>query len=105
VVVSSPQDLAIMVVKKAIKMARMMDVPLIGLVENMSGMICPHCKQQVDLFGKSQAITVAEATGIKLIGQLPLDPALSRLGDSGNIEDYSLELFADISFLQNHNRH
>ncbi len=105
IIVSSPQDLAVMVVKKAIKMARMMDVPLIGLVENMSGMICPHCKQPIDLFGKSQALKVAEVTGIKLLGQLSLDPEISRLGDSGKIEDYQLKLFDDVSFLEGDDYH
>lgn len=88
VVVSSPQDLAVMVVKKAINMARMMNVPILGLVENMSGLVCPHCGKSIELFGPSRAGEVAEATGVKIIGTLPLDPEISRLGDRGEIESY-----------------
>ena len=97
VIVSSPQDLAIMVVKKAIKMARMMNVPILGLVENMSGLICPHCAKPIEMFGKSKADQVAAATGLKLLGRLPLDPELSLLADSGAIEDYPVELFKNIT--------
>lgn len=97
VIVSSPQDLAIMVVKKAIKMARMMNVPILGLVENMSGLVCPHCGGQIEMFGKSKADEVAVATGLRLLGRLPLDPDLSLLADSGAIEDYPVELFKNIT--------
>jgi len=97
IIVSSPQDLAIMVVKKAIKMARMMNVPILGLVENMSGLVCPHCGKLIEMFGKSKADEVAAATGLKLLGRLPLDPDLSLLADSGAIEDYPVELFKDIT--------
>lgn len=96
VIVSSPQDLAVMVVKKAIRMARMMNVPIIGLVENMSGLLCPHCGNQIEMFGKSQADQVAAETGIMLLGRLPLDPELARLGDEGNIENYEAGIFNQI---------
>lgn len=89
-IVTSPQDLAVMVVKKAIKMARMMQVPILGLVENMSGLICPHCGKSIDLFGPSQAEAVAQETGIRLLGTIPLDPEISRLGDGGEIEKYAV---------------
>ncbi len=101
VIVSSPQDLAIMVVKKAIKMAKMMNVPILGLVENMSDMLCPHCGQSIDMFGKSKGEEVALATGIKLLGMLPLDPELSQLGDSGSIEEYPVDVFNNIQALFN----
>lgn len=96
VIVSSPQDLAVMVVKKAIKMARMMNVPILGLVENMSSMQCPHCGEAIELFGISKAEEVAKATGLKLLGRLPLDPDLSRLSDKGLIEDYQLDIFNNV---------
>ncbi|MFO8191596.1 MAG: Mrp/NBP35 family ATP-binding protein [Bacillota bacterium] len=99
VIVSSPQDLAIMVVKKAIKMARMMKVPILGLVENMSGLICPHCGKEIEIFGVSKADEVAAATGIKLLARLPLDPEMSKLGDDGKIEDYPVEVFEDINLI------
>lgn len=99
VIVSSPQDLAIMVVKKAIKMAKMMNVPIFGLIENMSGLTCPHCGKEIDIFGKSKAEEVAAATGIALLGRIPLDPELSRLADSGAIEEYRPGFFEKISQL------
>ncbi len=101
VIVSSPQDLAVMVVKKAIRMAQMLNVPTLGLVENMSGMVCPHCGQKIEMFGESRAEEVAAATGMKLLGCLPLDPELSRLGDRGAIEDYKVELFSNITDMFN----
>ena len=90
-----------MVVKKAIRMAQMMNVPTLGLVENMSGMVCPHCGQKIEMFGESRAEEVAAATGMKLLGCLPLDPELSRLGDRGAIEDYKVELFSNITDMFN----
>ncbi len=95
-IVTSPQDLAVMVVKKAIKMARMLDVPILGLVENMSRLICPHCSKPVDLFGPSQAEEVAAETGIRLLGTIPLDPEISRLGDLGEIEQYQVDFLKEI---------
>ena len=83
-----------MVVKKAIKMARMMHVPILGFIENMSGFACPHCGKPVELFGPSKAENVAAATGLRLLGRLPLDPELSRLGDAGEIEQYQRILAA-----------
>lgn len=95
-IVTSPQELAVMVVKKAIKMARMMDVPILGLVENMSRLFCPHCGKPVDLFGPSQAEAVAAETGLRLLGTIPLDPEISRLGDSGEIEQYQVDFLKEI---------
>ncbi len=95
-IVTSPQELAVMVVKKAIKMARMMDVPILGLVENMSMLLCPHCGKEVEPFGPSQAEMVAAETGIKLLGTIPLDPEISSLGDSGKIEQYRVDFLKEI---------
>ena len=97
IIVSSPQDLAVMVVKKAIKMAQMMNTPIIGLVENMSYMLCPHCGKEIEMFGKSQAEEVAKSLNIRFLGSIPLDPELSRLGDSGDIESYQFNVFDDIA--------
>lgn len=86
IVVSSPQDMAVLVVEKAIKMAGMMQIPILGLVENMSGIVCPHCHQSFNIFGASQGAEVAEKHGIKWLGALPVDPQLA--GMDGHIEDY-----------------
>lgn len=93
VVVSSPQDLAIMVVKKAVKMARALSTRILGLVENMCYVTCPHCGARYEVFGAPKGRAVAEATGIPLLAALPLDPRLSELCDKGRVEEYEQEEF------------
>ncbi|MGB9803467.1 Mrp/NBP35 family ATP-binding protein [Desulfofundulus sp.] len=87
-VVSSPQDLSMMVVKKAIKMARLINVPIIGLVENMSYLLCPHCGEKIHLFGSSHVGEAARQNNIPLLAVLPVDPELTEVGDAGLIENY-----------------
>ncbi|MEW6232859.1 MAG: Mrp/NBP35 family ATP-binding protein [Chloroflexota bacterium] len=103
VIVFSPQELAAMVVRKAVRMAReAMHVPILGVVENMSYLILPETGKRLELFGKSQADEMAKAAGAPLLGQIPVDPELARACDEGNIERYDLEAldsFAD-AFLQ-----
>lgn len=89
VVVSSPQDLAVMVVKKAVNMAELLEIPILGLVENMSYAVCPHCHERFELFGSSQGQAVADSVHIPLLASLPLDPALAALCDEGRIEEYA----------------
>lgn len=89
IVVSSPQDLASMIVGKAVNMAKKMDAPLLGLVENMSHLICPHCSERVKLFGDPQGEKLAQSLGIPFLGDVPLDPDIARLSDEGLIEEYS----------------
>lgn len=91
VIVSSPQDLAFMVVKKTIKMAQKMNVPIIGLIENMSYAICPHCHEKLEIFGKNQGEKVARDTGLNFLGGLRWDSDFNRLVDEGRIEDYQSE--------------
>lgn len=86
VIVSSPQDLVQMVVGKAMNMASMMGVPVVGLVENMSYYVCPSCGERHEPFGPSRAQMTADAFGIDMLGRLPLDPALAALCDRGTIE-------------------
>ncbi|MEW6547591.1 MAG: Mrp/NBP35 family ATP-binding protein [Bacillota bacterium] len=88
VIVSSPQDLAVMVVKKAIKMAGMLGVPILGLVENMTCATCPRCGETLRLFGPGQGDRVAQETGVPFLGELPLDPHLAELCDRGEVEQY-----------------
>ena len=87
VVVSSPQDLTVMVVRKAIRMAEMMGVPLVGLVENMAYVVCPHCGERIYAFGEPRGQTIAEETGLELLATLPVDPKLAKLVDTGEIEE------------------
>ncbi len=91
VVVSTPQSLVSMIVKKAVKMANMMAVPVIGLVENMSYFQCPDCNKKYNIYGKSNIDSVAKDNGINVIDKLPINPNIAKLCDSGNIEDISEE--------------
>ncbi|HZK43552.1 MAG TPA: Mrp/NBP35 family ATP-binding protein [Syntrophomonadaceae bacterium] len=97
VIVSSPQDLAFMVVKKTINMAQKMNVPILGLVENMSYAICNHCNEKLEIFGKSQGDKVAEETGIEFLGGLPWDSDLNQLIDQGKTEEYESEVIQGIA--------
>ena len=86
IVVTSPQDLVSMIVGKAVKMAKLMNIPVLGLVENMSYITCPDCGRRIEMFGPSQAKAVAAEYGIRLLEQLPIDPVLSQEADMGKIE-------------------
>jgi Mrp family chromosome partitioning ATPase len=86
IVVTSPQDLVSMIVAKAVNMANLMNIPVLGLVENMSYITCPDCGRKIEMFGPSQAEAVAAANGIKLLERLPIDPVLSQEADQGKIE-------------------
>ncbi len=100
--VFSPQELAAMVVRKAIKMTQKMNVPILGVVENMSYLILPDSGKKLEIFGKSKGEEMAKASGTPLLAQIPIDPQLAQLCDEGNIEKYNsdiLKTFAD-NFLQ-----
>ncbi|MCG8402088.1 MAG: Mrp/NBP35 family ATP-binding protein [Firmicutes bacterium] len=99
VIVTSPQDLANMVVKKAINMARQMNIPILGLVENMSCLHCPDCGREINIFGAGHTDGLLAATGLRMLEKLPLDPGLAELCDAGLIEDYQGELFNDLDRL------
>ena len=86
IVVTSPQDLVSMIVTKAVKMAGLMNIPVLGLVENMSYITCPDCGRKIEMFGPSQAEAVCAANGIRLLETLPIDPVLSQEADAGKIE-------------------
>ena len=97
VLVTSPQDLAGMVVRKAANMAIQLGIRIIGLVENMSHVICPKCGTQIDIFGKSKADQTTRLIGIPMLGRLPLDPQIARLCDQGEIESYLNSSFEEIA--------
>jgi len=86
IVVTSPQDLVSMIVSKAVNMAKLMNIPVLGLVENMSYMVCPHCGEQINVFGESMAEKVAAAHEIKMLEKLPINPVLAQEADAGKIE-------------------
>ena len=97
IVVSSPQDLASLIVTKAVNMAKKMSAPILGLVENMSYLNCPHCGERVNVFGEPKGAILAEQLGISYLGGVPLDPTIARLSDQGMIEDYSSTIFQNIA--------
>ncbi len=97
VLVTSPQDLAGMVVRKAAQMAQHMEIPILGLVENMSYFVCPDTGKRHNLFGSSQAEEMAARLGVPFLGRLPIDPEITRLCDVGCIEDYPAEAFESIA--------
>lgn len=88
VIVTSPQELANMVVEKAMNMAKMMDIPILGLVENMAYAVCPHCGERWDLFGPSHLEKLASKWSVAKLASLPMDAFISRLGDKGRLEEY-----------------
>ncbi len=98
VFVLTPQELAALIVKKAMNMARDLHVPLLGLVDNMAWLECPHCHERIALFGESRVDRIGEEYGIPVIGQLPVVPVISELADAGRIEEHTapeLGQFAD----------
>ena len=96
VIVTTPQDLVKMVVEKAVNMAKMMNIPVLGLVENMSYLTCPDCGKKMEIFGASKAKAIAAEYGIPSIARMPLDTNISKLADSGRIEDYDGSALADV---------
>lgn len=88
VVVASPQELVSMVVEKAVKMAEMMEVPIVGVIENMSYLFCPDCGKQIYLFGQGKTAEAAARHNLPVLAEMPIDPALATLVDAGDIESF-----------------
>ncbi len=86
IIVTSPQELVSMIVEKAVNMAKMMNIPVLGIVENMSYVKCPDCGKEYHVFGESHIDTIAEKFGIKSVAKLPVDAKLSAACDAGKIE-------------------
>ena len=98
VVVASPQELVSLIVAKAVNMANMMNIPVLGLVENMSYVLCPDCGKKIELFGESKAEEVAASLGVPVLARLPIDSKTARLVDQGAVEladDKSIAPVAD----------
>jgi Mrp family chromosome partitioning ATPase len=88
IVVTSPQELVSMIVGKAVKMASMMNIPVLGLVENLSYLECPDCGKKINVFGESKIEKVADSFSIKTIAKLPINPKFANLADNGKIEQF-----------------
>ena len=96
VIVTTPQDLVKMVVEKAVNMAGIMNVPVLGLVENMSYLVCPDCGKKIEVFGKSKAEQIAKEYNIPVVARMPLDSEIAALADGGKIEEYQTDAFQEI---------
>lgn len=88
IVVTSPQELVSMIVAKAVKMAEMMDIPVLGIVENMSYLKCPDCGSEISVFGPGKTVEAAEEHGLEVLGRIPIDPRLAAACDRGMIETF-----------------
>ena len=86
VIVTTPQDLVHMIVKKAYKMAQMMNVPVLGIAENMSYVTCPCCNEKISVFGESSVDEIAKELGVPVLAKLPIDPKTAKLVDQGAVE-------------------
>ena len=95
VIVTSPQDLAAMVVRKAVDMCNKMNVPILGLVQNMAWLKCPTCGDVIYPFGNSNGERIAREMGIPHLLDIPIDPEISARSDAGTIEDYAANPIAD----------
>ena len=91
VVVTSPQALVSMIVSKAVKMANMMHIPVLGFVENYSYITCPDCGKRLSVFGESRLEEVAAGFGLPVLAKLPIDPAVAQAFDQGNMETLDTE--------------
>ena len=100
IVVTSPQELVSMVVSKSMNMAKMMYIPMVGVVQNMSYIKCPKCNEKIYVYGNEHSIENIEKQGVKVVAEIPIDPKLSALVDKGEIEEYDCkELDSLISLL------
>jgi Mrp family chromosome partitioning ATPase len=91
VIVTTPQDVATIDSRKAVKFIQKLGMPVIGIIENMSGMVCPHCKGEIDLFGRGGGEKIARELGVPYLGSIPIDPEMRKAGDEGRPYIYSRE--------------
>ena len=97
IIVTSPQDLVSMIVSKAVNMANMLHVPIVGVVENYSYFICPDCQNKHYIFGESNLEEVAKQYGLNVLGKLPINPAIAKACDNGQVEEVELEEMNEIA--------
>ncbi len=91
VIVTSPQDLVELIVKKCVNMAQMMNIPVIGLIENYSYLVCPDCGKKINIFGESRIDEVASQIGTQVLARLPMSPQYAKAADEGSFESLNVE--------------
>ena len=84
VVVTTPQDVALQAVRRSINFSEKVNMNVLGVVENMSGLKCPNCGEKIDVFGSGGAVDMAESVGVELLGSIPLDPSIMKSGEEGH---------------------
>ena len=103
VIVTTPQEVSLLDTRKSISFAKMMNVPVLGIVENMSGLICPHCGKEIDLFKRGGGEKAAEELGVPFLGRVPIEPAVVEAGDKGvpivisHPDSYSAKALSEIT--------
>lgn len=97
IIVTSPQDLVSMIVNKAVKMANMMNVPIVGVVENYSYFMCPNCSEKHQIFGDSKVDEVAAHNGLRVLAKLPIDPKIANACDNGRVEEIESEEIMEVA--------
>ena len=88
IIVTSPQDLVSMIVKKAYNMAKSMNIPVLGLIENYSYVTCPNCGEQIHVFGQSNIDRISKEINTDILGKIPIDPEIAKLVDQGEFERF-----------------
>jgi Mrp family chromosome partitioning ATPase len=96
IIVTSPQELVSMIVEKAVKMAKMMNIPILGMVENMSYITCPDCGKKISVFGESNAENIASEYNIPLLAKIPMNPQIARLCDAGEIDSVEADFMDNV---------
>lgn len=97
IIVTSPQDLVSMIVSKAVNMANMLHIPIVGVVENYSYFMCPDCSTKHQIFGESNVDEVAAEHKLEVLAKLPIDPAIARACDDGKVEDIEAEAINEVA--------
>ena len=96
IVVTTPNELVEIIVKKAVKMAKLMNIPVLGLVENMSYLKCPDCGEEIPIFGESKIEKISQDLNIKTFSKVPVDPKISKATESGKIYEVKENFLYDI---------
>ena len=99
IVVATPQELVGMIVEKAVNMARMMNIPVLGIVENMSYMTCPHCGEPIYIFGESRIDAYAASLGLNVLGKIPMNPEYASKCDAGQAEDIEVDCLDSLVYI------
>ena len=87
IIIATPQELVSMIVEKAVNMANMMKIPVLGIIENMSYVVCPDCKKRIDIFGAGKTAAVAEKFRLPMLGTVPFDAVISKAADAGDMDN------------------